>query len=150
MIGVTGSGSRPELKLRSSPARYDDSQLLSFVLGASPDDDRSGEESASSRTAGVASTLLANKLQSVVRDIVPIDVLKIDLADDEAAAEKLTVGKWITKKIFFAYRRRFEAQDSENANEAVIEYRFRRRWLLETFYGDHGAGGIDLLWIRRF
>ena len=150
IVAVTGTGMAPQLDLRSNPARYDNSELLSFVLGASPDDSRSAEQSAGSRATGVASTLLASRLQSVVRDIVPIDVLKIDLADDEAAAEKLTVGKWLTKKTFFAYRRHFEAKELENTNEAIIEYRFMRRWLLETYYGDQGAGGADLLWIRRF
>ena len=150
VVAIGGTGSAPELELRSDPASYDDSELLSFVLGASPDDDRSGEEAAGSRAAGVASSLLANKLQSVVRDIVPIDVLKVDLSDDSAAADKLTVGKWLTKKIFLAYRRRFDAERTENENEASIEYRFRRRWLLETFFGDQGAGGADVLWIRRF
>ena len=149
-VGVTGTGSAPELSLRSNPARYDDAELLSFVLGASPDDDGSKEQSTAGRATGVASSYLAGQLQSVVRDVIPIDVLKIDISDDDAAAEKLTVGKWLTDKIFLAYRRRFEAQDLENANEAVMEYRFRKRWLLELSYGDQGTGGADVLWIRRF
>tara|TARA_R110002096_G_scaffold44524_10_gene119923 strand:+ start:20145 stop:24614 length:4470 start_codon:yes stop_codon:yes gene_type:complete len=149
-VAVTGTGSAPELSLRSNPPRYDDAELLSFVLGASPDDDSSKEQSTAGRATGVASSYLAGQLQSVVRDVIPIDVLKIDISDDDAAAEKLTVGKWLTDKIFLAYRRRFEAQDLENANEAVMEYRFRKRWLLELSYGDQGTGGADVLWIRRF
>lgn len=149
-VGVTGTGSAPQLELRSDPARYDDAELLSFVLGASPDDDTSKEQSAAERATGVASNYLAGQLQSVVRDVIPIDVLKLDIADGEAASGKLTVGQWLTDKIFLAYRRRFEAQDLENANEAVMEYRFRKRWLLELSYGDEGTGGADVLWIRRF
>lgn len=144
-VSVTGTGSAPALDLRSDPARYDDAELLSFVLGASPDDDVSKEQSAAGRATGVASGYVAGQLQSVVKDVVPIDVLDID-----PAAEKLTLGKWLTNKIFLAYRRRFEAQDLENANEAVMEYRFRRRWLLELSYGDQGTGGVDVLWNRRF
>jgi autotransporter translocation and assembly factor TamB len=144
-VSVTGTGSAPALDLRSDPARYDDAELLSFVLGASPDDDVAKEQSAAGRATGVASGYVAGQLQSVVKDVVPIDVLDID-----PAAEKLTLGKWLTNKIFLAYRRRFEAQDLENANEAVIEYRFRRRWLLELSYGDQGTGGVDVLWNRRF
>ncbi len=149
-VGVSGTGSAPELDLRSDPARYDDAELLSFVLGASPDDDGSKEQSAAVRATGIASNYVAEKLQSVIRDVIPIDVLKLDISDDEAAAEKLTLGKWLTDTIFLAYRRRFEAQDLENANEAVMEYRFRKRWLLELSYGDEGTGGADVLWIRRF
>ena len=149
-VGVSGTASAPILELRSDPARYDDAELLSFVLGATPDDDGSNEQSAAGRATGVASSYLTGKLQSVVRDVIAIDVLKIDLSDDEAVADKLTLGKWLTDKIYLAYRRRFEAQDLENANEAVMEYRFRKRWLLELSYGDEGTGGADVLWIRRF
>jgi translocation and assembly module TamB len=149
-IAVTGTGSDPQLALRADPARYDDSELLSFVLGASPDDDRSQEQTAAGRATGAASSFLASKMQAVVRNVIPIDVLKVDVADDQAAAEKLTVGKWLTERIFLAYRRRFEAQELENSNEAVIEYRFRRLWLLELTYGDEGTGGADVLWLKRF
>ncbi|MCP4444155.1 MAG: hypothetical protein GY811_02255 [Myxococcales bacterium] len=149
-IAVSGTGAQPELALRATPSRYDDAELLAFVLGADPDDDPTSERSTADRATGAASNFVASQLQSVIRDVVPIDVLKIELAEDEAVAEQLTLGTWITDKILLAYRRRFEAENLENANEAVIEYRFRRRWLLEFSYGDQGTGGGDVLWIRRF
>ncbi len=42
------------------------------------------------------------------------------------------------------------AAEMDNVNEARVEYRLARDWILEALYGDRGAGGLDVLWIQRF
>jgi len=37
-----------------------------------------------------------------------------------------------------------------NTNEAHVEYRMTRRWVMETAFGDAGLGGIDFLWTYRY
>ena len=67
-----------------------------------------------------------------------------------SAAERLIVGKWITDNLFLSYAHSFAADPNENSGEASLEYRFRKRWLIEGYYGDRGNGGLDLLWTKRF
>ena len=40
--------------------------------------------------------------------------------------------------------------DDKNLNEAELEYRFAKEWLLEAFFGDRGIGGADLVWSKRY
>lgn len=155
-IQVQGTASEPELVLRSEPGVYDEATLLSFVLGADPAAPGGGAldgqpgATLGERAVGVASSLIAGRVQSLVEDILPIDVLRVELDDAAEGAERFVVGKWITDNLFLSYSRNFAADSNENSSEAAIEYRFWRRWLLEAFYGDRGAGGIDLLWTNRF
>jgi autotransporter translocation and assembly factor TamB len=149
-VELLGSSSDPELTLTASPPIYDESQLLAFVLGADPDDQRASERGIGERATGVAAGLITGQLQSIVRDRLPIDVLRVELGEEALRQTKLTVGKWISERLFLAYRHRFEAKTEENSAEALIEYWFWRRWLLEAYFGDRGAAGADILWIKRF
>lgn len=150
IIEVSGSLDEPTLTLRSFPPVYAEAQLLSFVLGANPDEPAPADRTLDERATGVALGLLTGQLQSLIAEQLPIDVLRIELSDSTVAASKITAGKWITEKLFFAYRHRFDAKPNENSSEATIEFRFLRRWLLEAYFGDRGAAGTDLLWTGWF
>ena len=155
-IQVQGTASKPELQLHSEPGIYDDATLLSFVLGAEPGDDETqdtgGGPSVGDRAVGVASSLVVGQVQGLVQEVLPIDidVFRVELGDASAAAERLIVGKWITDNLLLSYAHSFVADPNENSGEASLEYRFRKRWLIEGYYGDRGAGGLDLLWTKRF
>jgi autotransporter translocation and assembly factor TamB len=156
-IQVQGTASKPELQLHSEPGIYDDATLLSFVLGAEPVDadaaqDTGGGPSVGDRAVGVASSLVVGQVQGLVQEVLPIDidVFRVELGEASAAAERLIVGKWITDNLFLSYAHSFVADPNENSGEASLEYRFRKRWLIEGYYGDRGAGGLDLLWTKRF
>jgi len=156
-IQVQGTASKPELQLHSEPGIYDDATLLSFVLGADPVDadeaqDAGGGPSVGDRAVGVASSLVVGQVQGLVQEVLPIDidVFRVELGEASAAAERLIVGKWITDNLFLSYAHSFVADPNENSGEASLEYRFRKRWLIEGYYGDRGAGGLDLLWTKRF
>lgn len=69
---------------------------------------------------------------------------------DGAKISRVTVGKWITDRIFIGYDYSFGAKDDENANEGVVEVRLGRGWILESRYGDRGEGSLDFVWVRRF
>jgi translocation and assembly module TamB len=156
-IQVQGTASRPELQLHSEPGIYDDATLLSFVLGADPADpdaapDTGGGPTVGDRAVGVASSLVVGQVQGLVQEVLPIDidVFRVELGQASAAAERLIVGKWITDNLFLSYAHNFVADPNENSGQASLEYRFRKRWLIEGYYGDRGAGGLDLLWTKRF
>ncbi len=152
-IQVQGTAAKPELLLRSDPGIYGEDELLAFVLGATPGEESSGESDSDlgTQATGVAAGMLAGKVQSLVEDVLPVDVLKVEIGDEGQSAQSLTVGKWLTENLFLSYSQRFEAASAdENNSEVAIEYRFWKRWLLEGFYGDNSVGGLDMLWIRRF
>ena len=44
----------------------------------------------------------------------------------------------------------FGANQHQNSNEADVEYRLIRRWLLQTAFGDAGVGGVDVFWTYRY
>ena len=146
---VRGRVSKPELELSSEPGTYSEGQLLSFLLGGTPGADP-GQEVQSAAT-GVASTLLSKKLGGYVEKVLPVelDVLRFE-ASTASSSAAVTIGKWLTRKLFLAYRRRLEARADENAGEAELEFWLGRNVLIEATAGDRGYHGADLLWLKRW
>jgi autotransporter translocation and assembly factor TamB len=155
-VQVQGTATEPELELMSEPGIYDEATLLSFVLGADPESPAGGEDEPGvrDRAVGVASGLVMGQVQGLIQQVLPvdIDVFRVELEDASARAERLIVGKWITDELFLSYSHNFIASttDNENSSEASLEYRFRKRWLIDAYIGDRGSGGLDLLWSKRF
>lgn len=147
-VNVTGTPSDPKLEFTSEPPGYTRDQLLGFVLGGSPRG-ASQDSTLAGQAASVAAGFLMGKIQSRLEDKLPIDTLSVAL-DDEAAASGITLGKWITDRIFLSYNYAIQAEEDENRNEATVRVLFGRGWMVEASYGDRGVGGADVLWIRRF
>jgi translocation and assembly module TamB len=147
-INVNGSAAKPEITFQSDPPIYDQAQLLSLVLTGSPGaDQRSG--SMQDRAAGVIASMVGGEIKKALRKTLPIDTIQIG-SGKGISPGSVTIGKWLTPDLFVAYRRRFEAEELENANEALFEYDIGKSWVLEGLYGDGGKGGADLLWTHSF
>ncbi len=147
---VRGRLSKPELQLSSQPGTYSEGQLLSFLLGGAPGAEP-GRETRDA-AASVASSLLSQKVGSYLDDYLPVDldVLRYEAATSSDSAA-VTIGKWVTRKLFVAYRRRLESpRPDQNAGEAELQYWLGRNLLLQGSVGDRGVHGIDLLWLRRW
>jgi len=147
LVRVHGTPTAPELDLTSDPPIYDEAQVLMFVLGADPSTGEPG--SIQDTAAGAAAGALVGALQSKIEDKLPLDTIKVELKDG-AKIGKLTLGKWISRRIFLGYDFVFEAQDDENTNEALVQFRLGRGWVVESRYGDRGVGGVDVIWVKRF
>lgn len=146
-VRVSGTPSKPELSLSSNPAIYDEGQLLLFLLGADP-----GAESTASvqdRASGAAASALAGALQTRIQDALPLDTINVEI-EDGAAVSRVSVGKWLTQRIFVGYDHVFDAEEDENTSEGVLQFRLGRGWIMESRYGDRGEGGLDVIWVRRF
>lgn len=148
-VDVRGRLSQPSVTLSADPPLYGEEQLIAIVLGATPGEEDSDRPLVTG-AAGIAAGVVSGRLQSLVADVLPVDVVRVDSGDDPLAAESITVGKWLTEKLFVAYRHRFDAAPGENSGEATFEWRFWRRWMIEGFFGDRSAGGADLVWIMRY
>ena len=145
---VRGRLSKPDLVMTSNPGTYSQGQLLGFLLGGEPDG-QPGD--ARDRATAAGTSFVANKIGGYVKDALPIDldVLRYEAATASSSAA-VTVGTWLSRDLFLAYRRRLEARPDENANEGDIEYWLSRRVLVEGVIGDRNINGVDLLWRKRY
>lgn len=147
---VRGRLSKPELIMSSDPGIYSQGQLLGFLLGGEPN----GEPATGNprdRVTAAGTSLVANQIGGYVKKALPIDldVLRYESATATSSAA-VTVGSWVTRSLFVAYRRRLEARPDENTGEAEAEYWLSRRVMLEGVLGDRGISGLDLLWRKRY
>ncbi len=147
-VAVSGSPENPRVRFSSDPGIYSQDQLIGFVLGGTPS---SSEEDAplADQAVGAATGFLLGEVQSRLQDKLPIDTISVDL-DDTASAEAVSVGKWISSRIFVAYNLRLAPESDENANAGLVQFRLGRGWMLETTYGDRGNGSADILYRKRF
>lgn len=150
-VDVVGPLSRPNITFGSDSGKYDQAQLLAMVLGSEPGESQADSDT-SHKAAGAAAALIAGQVSTALkRSGLPIDALKVGTeAGNEQVVTYVTVGKWITDRMFIAYRRRFEAEVTENLNEGVFQHYFARDWMWEGVAGDRGTASVDLLWIVPF
>jgi autotransporter translocation and assembly factor TamB len=149
-VEVSGRASQPKVALRSDPPTYTQGELLGVLLGGNPGE---APKSFGEATAGVASSFISRQVVDYVGQYLPIDfdVLTIEgPTSGSGAGASLTVGKWINRSLFLAYRQRVEARPDQNAGEAELEYWLRPRLVVEGVAGDRGIDGLDLLWTRRW
>ncbi len=147
-VSVSGPPSNPRVRFSSDPGIYSQDQLIGFVLGGTPG---AAQEDAplADQAVGAATGFLLGQVQSRLQDKLPIDTISVEL-DDSASAEAVSVGKWISSRIFVAYNHRIAPETDENTNAGLVQFRLGRGWMLETTYGDRGNGSADLLYRKRF
>jgi len=145
---VRGRLSKPELIMSSNPGTYSQGQLLGFLLGGEPHGE-AGE--VADRATATGASLVANKLTGYLEKALPIDldVLRYEHSTATTSAA-LTLGSWITRNLFIAYRQHLDARFDENSGEGAIEYWLSRRLVVEGKVGDRGYNGVDLLWRKRY
>ncbi|HEY4178354.1 MAG TPA: translocation/assembly module TamB domain-containing protein [Kofleriaceae bacterium] len=147
---VRGRLSKPQLQMSSDPSIYSQDQLLGFLLGGEPNGDPAAG-SASSVAASAGGSFIANAIGGYVKKALPIDidVLRYSAATATESAA-VTVGTWLTRSLFLAYRVHPGARPDENTNEANAQYWLSHRVSLEATTGDRAVSGIDLLWRKRY
>ncbi|CAN5814887.1 hypothetical protein BH11MYX2_BH11MYX2_11000 [soil metagenome] len=147
---VRGRLSKPQLLLSSDPGIYSQDQLLGFLLGGEPNGDPSAG-SASSVASSAGGSFIANAIGGYVRKALPIDIDVIRYSSDSGSeSAAVTVGTWLTKSLFLAYRVHLAARPDENTNQVNAEYWLSHRVTVEVSTGDRGVSGIDLLWRKRY
>jgi len=156
VIALEGTPAKPSLHLTSEPPLYDQAQIVSLILTGQP----GGQPSSGSSfdpTAAVATAVLG-RLADEIAPQLGLDVLRVEnvkQVDKEGYATgdsdtRVEVGKYISDRVYLSYAHVFAAPDDANQNEAHVEYRLTRRWMLESVFGDAGVGGVDALWTYRY
>jgi translocation and assembly module TamB len=151
-IDVGGRVSNPTVTFASDSGQYDQAQLLGMVLGGDAGSGGGGETGAdpSDKAANAAAGLVANQVAGVIRKAgLPVDVLRVG-SDPEAGGTGLnvvTVGKWLTDRLFVAFRvRNTQGESAKNQGEGTFQHFFTRDWMWEGVVGPE-ENSIDLLWI---
>jgi translocation and assembly module TamB len=156
LVQLTGTPKKPRLRLTSDPPVYDQAQIVSLVLTGQPGGQPSNGKSFDP-TAAVTTAVLS-KLADKLAPEVGLDVLRVENVEQRNeegqatgdANTRIEVGKYISDRIYLSYAHVFGATETANQNEAHVEYRLTRRWMLETIFGDAGVGGVDALWTLRY
>ena len=156
-VELTGTLARPDIHLASDPPIYDQTQLVAMVLGGEPQSDLGQTAS----PAGTLSSVILAQIVDKIAPQLPLDVLRVDLTRESAVAgapagindvteTRVEVGKHLTDRITLSYVHLFGAPENQNHNEARVDYRLGRRWIVETAFGDAGVGGADVFWTWRY
>ena len=147
VIELRGTPKKPQLRMSSDPAVYDQAQIVSLILTGQPGGQPSTGKSFDP-TAAVATAVLS-KLADKVAPALGLDVMRVEGQEvknekGEATGDtdtRVEVGKYVTERIYLSYAHIFGAPDNANQNEAHVEYRMTRRLMMETVFGDAGQGG---------
>jgi autotransporter translocation and assembly factor TamB len=159
LIGIEAHGraSKPELAFSSSPPIYDETEIMGIIVTGDPANARVTDRALDQRLVGALSTVIVGKLKEQVLPVLPIDVLRVDTGETGytgITTTRMEMGKYITDTIFASYVHQFGVLQLGtrrlNANEANVEWRFRRHFSLTTRFGDAGAGALDLFWTLRY
>jgi autotransporter translocation and assembly factor TamB len=146
---ITGRASNPDLALSSDPSKYTQGQMLGFLLGGAPGGDPGSETR--DVAFGGASSAVSGRIAKEINKLSPV---KVDTFGYEAATSSSSaafrVGKWLSAKLFIAYRQHLNAQPNENGGEGDAEYYLRQNVLIQGTAGDRGYDGVDLLWRKRW
>ncbi|HXU71680.1 MAG TPA: translocation/assembly module TamB domain-containing protein [Polyangia bacterium] len=157
IIEVHGTAKKPTLVLSSDPPIYDQSEVIAAILSGDPATQRVDDRSLDQKVTGAVSGLLVNKIKDQIAPNLPIDVIKVDTGTEGATGlgdTRLEVGKYITDTIYVSYVHQFGSTfvgtQRFNANEADLEWRFKKRYELETAFGDAAVGRVNLYWTIRY
>ena len=157
VVEIRGTAKKPSLRLTSDPPVYDDAQIVSLVLTGQRSkraitvakgrcrgrrhDGRAGAPRQRHRAPG--------RHRRAPRP-ERVDQLNAEGPSTGATDTRVEVGKFIGDRIYHSYAHVFGANELENQNEARVEYRLSRRWILESVFVDAGVGSLDALWTHRY
>ena len=155
IIQVHGTMKHPELRFTSDPPIYDQSGVIGLIMSGGQ---VGGDPSATQFNAEAAVTnALLGALADNLAPSLGLDVLRVggQQPQSETGAQgdtdtRVEVGKYLSPRVYLSFVHVFGSSQNENNNEAHVEYRMTRRWMMETAFGDAGVGGIDFLWTYRY
>ena len=157
-VELTGTLNKSDIHLSSDPPVYDQAQLVAMVLGGSP---QSGDMGGPISPAGTISSVILSQIVDKIAPQLPFDIMRVEQAREPLVAgapvgindvteTRVEVGKHLTDRITLSYVHLFGAPENQNHNEARVDYRLGRRWIIESAFGDAGVGGLDVFWTWRY
>jgi len=148
---ATGRFERPQLTFQAGGLTQE--EVVAFlVLGRT--DIRSSSDTATvaqarSRQAaqllfGIGTSWAQGELRQVAPEWLPS--FSYEQGETGWDTSRIRAGVQVTSDLYLEYGGNLGAEEAQNVNEARAEWRISRRWSLDTYLGDRGAGGLDVLW----
>jgi translocation and assembly module TamB len=153
---VEGTARKPKLVLLSNPSIYSQAEILSMIISGDPAAQDTAAQPLDQQVIGAVSGAIVGRIKDQIAPQLPIDVIKLDVGSQDYtpfSTARLEIGKFLTDSIYVSYAHRFGSQVTlrpVNENEGSLEYRFLRRYTLQTIFGDEAVGSIDLFWSKRY
>ena len=154
MVGRLSALGRPSFS--SDPGGYSQDQLFGFFLGAEPSTDASSQSRDQTREAITAAgtRVLSGILGRRISKVLPVKIDALSCEPDPtstgATSGSCTVGKWVSQRLFVAYRQRLQPRADEAASDVQVQYRMGRNVLIQGARAAGGIYGADLLWRQRW
>jgi translocation and assembly module TamB len=153
----TGPVRTGKLTLRSEPAHSQD-EILAILLFGSPEGSFGastvpGQDSgAAAKAAGLGGSYVAQGVNKALSGVTKVDVAtRIDTSQADNPRPQLEVQLAKDVGVHVVYNLGVPAPgQSPDRTLLVIDWRFVRRWLLETTIGDQGSSMVDLIWKYRY
>src|SRR5262249_16868908 len=144
IVEVHGTVTLPEIPFSSDPPTYDESSVVGLIMSGGQ---AGGDPSASQFNA--TNTVANAVLGAIADEIAPqlgLDVIRVSQQQETNEAgtpsdtdTRVEVGKYLSPRIYLSFVHVFGAPANDNVNEAHVEYRMTRRWVMETVFGDAGV-----------
>jgi translocation and assembly module TamB len=143
-VQVGGTPREPVVKLYSDPA-MPDTDVLSYVVLGHP---MGGDRESAGLLMGAAGALLSRGESAVLQDRLKrglgVDVLTIESGGGEVASSMVTIGKYLSPRLYISYGQSLFT----GSNLAKLRYEISEHWELESKMGDES--GVDLFYKIEF
>ena len=148
ILRIGGTAKRPELTLDSSPPMQE-ADIISYLVFGKPTDSATTQQAfkAEETALNISGKLAAGKLEEILAETFRLDVLSIEPGMEELTKGTVSLGKYVTPRVFVVYEHPFEEGESP---ELDISYEINRNFEIETQVGNERTTGVDLIWEHDF
>ncbi len=152
-INVAGTLNKPEIHLFSIPNRYDESDILSFLLLGQPLQ-QAGQEKANLLLSAASALDIGgdgklSNIRNQIKDKLGLSVLDLTSQTEYNKKTKQTIqhtalvlGKYLSPKLYIGYS--FDVLD--HTNSVQLRYWLNTNWSIQTESRGPDSSGVDLLY----
>ncbi len=148
IVTVNGTAREPVLHLGSEPT-MSESDIISLLVFGKPADNLTGGQAFNVQEAALSYTggLLASELRQLLGGVAFIDTVAVASGSGDNGLGAVTLGKYITPKVFLAHR---QGLSETERSYAEITYQLTPRFKIETQVGRENTGSVDMTWEIEF
>jgi len=148
ILRIGGTAKRPELTLDSRPPMQE-ADIISYLVFGKPTDSATTQQAfkAEETALNISGKLAAGKLEEILAETFHLDALSIEPGMEELTKGTVSLGKYVTPRVFVIYEHPFEEGESP---ELDISYEINRNLEIETQVGNERTAGVDLIWEHEF
>ncbi len=143
-VTVTGTLSKPLVKLYSQPAMPDADILAYIVLGRPLGQDKEQSTYLMQAAGALLSAGQSVALQDQVKQRLGLDTIDIETGGGSVSRSLVTIGKYLSSKLYVSYGRALFTGE----NLFRLRYKMGKRWELESHSGQ--TSGVDLFYMIQF